>query len=167
MRAARALVYEAVAHGLTLYLDGGRVRWQASTRPPDQLLARLRARREQIRDLLAAQPDPTPTPQPCLTCGSVVFWRASGATGTSCAFCSPCPSPPKATWYYAAMDETEAEMLDPETRRAVAWLDTVDRPFVDNVAGLIARVDRGDAGAVAPLLAAVRTARSRYAEVVR
>jgi hypothetical protein len=62
MTPARQILAEAARRGVILYRRGDRVRWRAATTPPADLLERLRAHRDELRALLAAEPVPDPAP---------------------------------------------------------------------------------------------------------
>lgn len=53
-----ALIRRAEAAGLTLFLDNGRLRWRASTPPPEDLLTALRAARDEVKAALAERMTP-------------------------------------------------------------------------------------------------------------
>jgi len=91
----------------------------------DQLRAVLGAHKGEVAALVTADPpDPTPTPAPCPRCSGVVFWRWTGTTDLHCAGCIPCTDPSaRVVWYFATgLDDPLAELFDPATRAACAWI---------------------------------------------
>jgi len=64
------LLAEARAAGVTVRLEGGKVRLSAAAAPPAELLARLRRHRAELLGLLRREG--------CQRCGTPVSWRGPG-----------------------------------------------------------------------------------------
>jgi hypothetical protein len=76
----RLILEEAEAAGVTIRLDGDKVRLKATVKPADDLLAKIRANKTSIVDLLkvrAAQPkaDPAGRTTPQDRAAQLAFWR--------------------------------------------------------------------------------------------
>ncbi|MGA2638851.1 hypothetical protein [Methylocella sp.] len=78
----RSILEEAEKAGVTMRLDGDKVRLKASVKPPDDLLAKIRANKASIVDLLkagATPPEPEPVGRPTISpsdrAAQLAFWR--------------------------------------------------------------------------------------------
>jgi len=76
---ARHLLIELRAHGVRVVVDGDALRLSGPCRPPESLLARVRAEKRALLRLLR----PSPTPRPSPVAGAIVL-RIADVFGPGC-----------------------------------------------------------------------------------